>query len=109
MIGYLKTDTKIEDYKPSIIKEMSIEFSDTNRFYAVSSCNYFSGYYSVHSTDSITIDGLVTTYKYCIDDIVRYWEEKYFDGLKNANKYIIEGSRLTIKTTSNIDLFFKGD
>ena len=108
-LGVLHNDTNIEESKPDNLQEMNIEFSDTNRFHAVSSCNLFYGYYAVSDPDLILIDSLVTTYKYCINDTVRAWEEKYFNELKNAANYNIIGNRLTIETISNMDLIFKAD
>jgi len=108
-LGVLHNDTNIEESKPDNLQEMNIEFSDTNRFHAVSSCNSFDGYYAVSDPNLIIIDSLVTTLKYCINDTVRAWEEKYFNGLKNAANYNIIGNRLTIETISNLDLIFKAD
>ena len=108
-LGVLHNDTNVEESKPDNLREMNIEFSDTNRFHAVSSCNSFDGYYSVSDPDLIIIDSVITTLKYCANDTVRYWEEKYFNELKNAANYNIIGNRLTIETISNIDLIFKAD
>ncbi|HCC70350.1 MAG TPA: hypothetical protein DEQ09_04255 [Bacteroidales bacterium] len=65
--------------------------------------------FQVSDPNLIIIDSLVTTLKYCINDTVRAWEEKYFNGLKNAANYNIIGNRLTIETISNLDLIFKAD
>ena len=108
-LGVKINDTNVEESKPDNLQEMNIEFSDTNRFHAVSSCNLLNGYYEVTEPNLIMIDSLMATEMYCIDDIVRTWEEKYFNGLKNAANYNIIGNRLTIETISNLDLIFKAD
>lgn len=108
-LGFLNNETKVDEFKPDNLKEMNIEFSDTNIFHAVSSCNLFDGYYAVSDPDLIIIDSVVTTLMYCANDTVRDWEEKYFSELKNAANYKIIGNRLTIETTSNIDIIFRAD
>ena len=109
LLGVLHNDTNVEESKPDNLKEMNIEFSDTNRFHAISSCNSFDGYYSVSDPDLIIIDSVITTLIYCANDTVREWEEKYFNELKNAANYNIIGNRLTIETISDIDLIFRAD
>ena len=108
-LGFLNNDTKVEEFKPDNLNEMNIVFSDTNRFHAVSSCNSFDGYYAVSYPNSIIIDSVITTLMYCVNDTVRYWEEKYFNELKNALNYEISGNRLTIETTSDINIIFRTD
>ncbi|MCK4661620.1 MAG: META domain-containing protein [Bacteroidales bacterium] len=108
-LGFLHKDTQVEECKPDNLEEMNIEFSDTDRFHANSSCNLFNGYYSVFNPDSIIIDSVITTLMYCINDTVREWEDKYFYELRNATNYEISGNSLTIATTSNIDMIFKAD
>ena len=108
-LGVLHNDTNVEESKPDNLRQMSIEFSDTKRFYAVSSCNYFSGYYLILDHNSIKIDSLFTTYMYCINDTIRTWEEKYFNGLKNAATFNFTGDTLTIKTNSNIEMIFRDE
>ena len=109
LLGFLNNETNVVEFKPDNLAKMNIEFSDTNRFHAISSCNSFYGYYSVSDPDLIIIDSLITTLMYCANDTVRYWEEKYFNELKKAANYNIIGNRLTIETISNIDLIFEAD
>jgi len=108
-LGVLHNDTNVEESKPDNLRQMNIVFTNTHRFHAISSCNSFDGYYAVSDPDLIIIDSLVTTLKYCTNDTVRAWEEKYFNELKNAANYNIIGNRLTIETISNMDLIFKAD
>ncbi len=108
-LGFLHTDTQLEECKPDNLKEMNIEFSDTDRFHAISSCNSFDGYYSILAPDSLIIDSVMITLMYCVNDTVIEWEDKYFNELKNATKYHISGNRLTIETISNIEIIFKAD
>ncbi len=108
-LGFLHTDTQLEECKPDNLKEMNIEFRDSNRFHANSSCNSFNGYYSVLVPDSLLIDSVFTTLMYCTNDTVREWEDRYLNELKNATNYHIIGNRLTIESIPDIVLIFKAD
>lgn len=108
LLGFLNNETKVDEFKPDNLKEMNIEFSDNNRFHAVSSCNYFHGYYLINH-HYIKIDSLFSTEIYCINDTIRTWEEKYFNGLKNAATFNFTGDTLAIKTNSNIEMIFRAE
>jgi len=108
-LGFFYQDTHLEDCKPVTLDEMSIVFSDTNRFHAVSSCNTFEGYYSVVAPDEIKIDSVSTTLILCIDDTIRQWEKRYLDELKNARNFRINRNILVIETTSKNSIVFKAD
>ena len=107
--GLLHNDTNIEESIPDNLREMNIEFSDTNRFHAISSCNEFHGYYLILDHNYIKIDSLFSTEMYCINDTIRTWEEKYFNGLKNAATFNFTGDTLTIKTNSNIEMIYRAE
>jgi len=109
LLGFLHTDTQLEECKPSILKEMNIEFSDYDRFHANSSCNSFEGVYSVSAPDTLVLLMINTKLIYCANDTIREWEDKYYKGLKSATNYMINGNKLTIKTTLNIDIIYKAD
>lgn len=102
-----KTDNREDECKPQEIREMYIEFRDTNKLYARSSCNDFEGKYSVLANDSLNIYNLGSTYMECPNDTVMDWEQKYFNNLKGAYRYTINGNKLTVSSESNIDLIFK--
>ena len=108
-LGFQSHDNQIVEFKPENLKEMDIEFNDDNWIHAISSCNFFDGYYSVADPDIIRIDSLYTTLINCENDTVRNWEERYYNELKNALNYQIAGNELIIKTKSNIDIIFKAD
>jgi heat shock protein HslJ len=108
-LGFLHPDTRKADCKPENIQEMSIEFQDSNKFHAISSCNMFGGYYSVSAPDSLEIDSIFTTLIYCISDTVREWEDRYLNELRNATNYQIIGNRLSIETLSDMIIVFKAD
>ena len=108
LLGFLNNETKVDEFKPDNLKEMNIEFNDANRFHAVSSCNYFHGYYLINH-NCIKIDSLFSTYMYCINDTIRTWEEEYFKGLKNAATFNFTGDTLAIKTNSNIEMIFRAE
>ncbi len=109
LLGFLHNDINVEEMIPDNLNGMNIEFSDSNRFHAVSSCNVFDGYYAVSDPDLIEIDSIATTLIYCTNDIIRNWEENYFNNLNNASNYRIRRNRLTIETTSNITIIFEAD
>jgi len=108
-LGVLYNDTNVEESKPDNLRQMNIEFNNTHRFHAISSCNYFQGYYLILDHYYIKIDSLLTTEMYCINDTIRTWEEKYFNGLKNAATFNFTGDTLIIKTNSNIEMIFKAE
>jgi len=108
-LGVFHQDTNLEESKPYSLGEMNIEFSDTNRFQGISSCNSFVGYYSVSDPDLIIIESVVKELKGCPNNTARDWEYIYINELKNAANYNIIGNKLTIETISNIDLIFKAD
>jgi len=108
-LGVLHNDTNVEESKPDNLRQMNIVFNNTHRFHAISSCNYFKGYYLILDHNSIKIDSLFTTEMYCINDTIRTWEEKYFNGLKNAATFNFKGDTLTIKTNSNIEMIFRAE
>lgn len=70
-LGFFQQDTHLETCKSVNLDEMSIIFSDTNRFHAVSSCNTFEGYYSATAPDVLKIDSVSTTLILCIDNAIR--------------------------------------
>ncbi len=107
LLGFFNNETNVVEFKPDNLREMNIEFGDNKRFHAVSSCNYFHGYYLILDHNSIKIDSLVSTYMYCCNDTIRTWEEKYFNGLKNAATFNFTGDTLKIKTNSNIEMIFR--
>ncbi|MBN1183923.1 MAG: META domain-containing protein [Bacteroidales bacterium] len=91
---------------PEKIKEMNIEFLESNRFRAASSCNGIIGYYKVIEPDIIYLDSIIITSMYCLDAEVMDWENKYFHGLAKASKFIITCNQLTISTSDNSKLKF---
>lgn len=105
-LGYIDTE---EHCKPENIPEMNIEFRNTNIFEAFGSCNHFEGDFEVMGNDSIKTNNVKTTSVYCINDIIRDWEEHYYNGLQNVTKYEIEGAKLTLITNTNDYLIFKAD
>jgi heat shock protein HslJ len=107
LISFKSHDTQIEEFKPESLREMDIEFTNENTVHAISSCNLFDGYYSILDPDTLQIYDLYTTQIYCGNDT--YWEDKYYDKLKNARNYQINADRLIIETKSNIDIIFKAD
>ena len=108
-LGFFHQDTHMEDCKPVTLGEMSIVFSNTSRFHAVSSCNTIEGFYSVVAPDAIKIDSVSTTLILCIDDTIRLWEQRYIDELKNALNFRINRNILVIETTSKNSIVFKAD
>ena len=108
-LGVLHNDTNVEESKPDNLRQMNIVFNNTHRFHAISSCNDFMGYYLILDHHYIKIDSLFTTYMYCINDTIRTWEEKYFNGLKNTATFNFTGDTLTIKTNSNIEMIFRAE
>ena len=108
-LGFLYTDTQFEECKSDHLKEMYVEFSDTNTFFAQSVCNTFMGKYYVSSSDSISIDSLASTYIYCSNDTIRDMETKYFEELKKGSSFEILGNRLTIQTNAGIDIIFRAN
>jgi heat shock protein HslJ len=109
LAGLLNLDTQREDCVPDNLREMNIIFSDTNRFYGVSSCNTFGGYYEISEHDSIKIYNLWSTLIYCFNDTLSDWELKYYEGLENTVKYKINRDILTLETTSDFNLIFRVD
>jgi heat shock protein HslJ len=108
-LGFYNTTTKDERCKPGHLNRMSIEFSDSNRFHAVSSCNTFEGYYSVTPPSAINLDSIGTTLIYCLDETVREWERDYLDELKVAGNFQIIRNLLIITTTTDNNLIFKAE
>jgi len=106
LIGYVENQ---EYCKPDNIPEMTIEFSDINRFEAFGSCNHFEGDFEVFDNDSIKTTDVMTTLIHCTNDTIRDWEEKYYNGLQNAIKYEIEGIKLTLETDNNYKFIFKAE
>lgn len=109
LISFQPHDTQIEEFKPEYIREMNIEFTNENTIHAVSSCNTFDGYYSILDPDTLKLYNLWTTQINCENDTITYWEDKYYNELKNAENYHIEANSLTIETKSNIAINFKAD
>lgn len=108
LLGFLNNKTRTDEIKPDNLKEMNIEFSDDNRFNAVSSCNYFHGYYFINH-HCMKIDSLFSTEMYCINDTIRAWEQKYFNGLENAATFNFAHDTLSIKTNSDIEMIFRAE
>lgn len=108
LLGFLNNETRVDEIKPDNLKEMNIEFSDDNRFYAVSSCNYFHGHYLINH-HCMKIDSLFSTEMYCINDTIRAWEQKYFNGLKNAATFNFTCDTLAIRTNSDIEMIFRAE
>ena len=106
-LGYFKTDNHESECKPQEIREMYLEFQDNNIFFAQSSCNVFRGDYSVLDSVSLDIYNLGSTFKECLNDRVMDWDLRYFEYLKGAIRYTIDGNKLTISSESNINLVFK--
>ena len=101
--------SRIELCKPENLKEMNIEFNDTNYFSGASACNSIFGNYYTSNPDSIIIERLLKTMIFCMNDTVREWEEKYCTGLRYATNFDILGNRLKIRTNASYDLIFRAD
>ncbi len=106
LIGFQSQDTHKVEFKPENLKEMDIEFNDGHWIHAISSCNWFDGYYSVANPDKIQIDSLYSTMMNCENDTIRNWEERYYNELKNATNYRIAGDNLFITTKLNTEIIF---
>jgi len=106
LIGYVENQ---EFCKPDNIPEMTIEFSDTNRFEAFASCNHFEGDFEVFGNDSIKTTDVMKTLIYCSNDTIHDWEQKYYNGLQNAIKYEIKGVKLTLESKDNYMFIFKAE
>lgn len=107
-LGFFNNDTGQEICKPGNFDEMNIEFSDTNRFHAISLCNTFDGYYSI-SNNTLKIDSVVSTLILCVNDTIRKWETDYLTELKKISRYKIVRNILIIETTSPNDMVFKAE
>ena len=100
------TETKTIDQVPENLRNMNIEFSDSNRLHAISSCNVFDGPFYTSGSDSININ-VGTTKIYCINPIIRYWDSLYYSQINKASKYIIREGKLLIQTNDKTILVFK--
>jgi heat shock protein HslJ len=107
-LGFFNNDTRKESCKPGNLNEMNIEFSDTNRFHAISLCNTFDGYYAI-SNNTMKIDSVITTLILCVDDTSRKWETDYLTELKKASGFKILRNILVIETSSPNDIIFKAE
>ena len=106
LLGFQPHDTHILEFKPENLKEMGIEFNDSHWIHAISSCNWFDGYYSVAGHDIIQIDSLYSTMMNCENDTIRIWEDRYYNELKNAKNYQMAGDSLIITTKLSTDIIF---
>jgi heat shock protein HslJ len=109
LIKVVHTDTNIEESVPSNLANMNIEFNDSYRLHGLGACNSIDGDYSILHDDSLKVDNLVTTKKYCGNEINMFWEENFCNSLKNATNFKIAGNRLIIKSTSKMTLVFKAN
>ncbi len=89
---------------PDYLKEMSIEFTDSSIIWIFSSCNEGQGIYKVIPNDSLIIDSLMITYKYCIPDEIMEWEDRFIDGLQSSNRFSISKNNLKIISTAEYNL-----
>ena len=105
--NYNDTDVKLRVPPPCEAKEMTIAFSESNRISGNSSCNSFSSSYVKGKNDSIQIANIWTTKGYCRKDSVMFWEENYYEGLKNAKTFDIKGDTLVINSSSGFNLLFR--
>jgi heat shock protein HslJ len=100
------TKTQTIDQVPENLRNMNLEFSDSNRLHAISSCNAFDGPYYTFGLDSININ-VGTTLIYCIDPIIRHWDSLYYHQINKASKYFIRDGKLLIQTIDETVLVFK--
>ncbi|UCG28782.1 MAG: META domain-containing protein [Bacteroidales bacterium] len=109
LTGFQYQDSLSIETPPENIPQMNIEFEKSGAMNAISSCNVFQGSYFLYDTDSIKIEDLISTLKLCMGEEVMDWELIYFQGLKNAVQYLIEENKLTIRASTNYNLYFIKD
>ncbi len=105
--NYKDSGVKLRVPSPCNAKEMTVVFSESNRISGNSSCNRFYSSYIRGNNDSIHIAHIGSTKVYCGRDSVMFWEDNYFDGLENAETFLIKDDTLFINSSSDFNLLFR--
>lgn len=93
-------------YKPNKIPEMNIQFYESGKLYASCACNDMNGEYKISGHDTLVLCNLIITLKYCIDDEIMLWENRYSKALSHTNRFKIKGNKLVLYTTTEFELNF---
>ncbi len=83
-----------------------ISFKEDGTFSGSSSCNAMGGKYKVSDSDKISLTDWTQTLRGCIGNGSEYWEEKFPEELLKADRFEIDGNKLTIHTTGQTKLVF---
>ena len=81
---------------PGEFKEsLFIYFESDSTFRAGSPCNAGFGRYEDDQKGNFNVRTLGSTYKLCADKNM-VWENKFFEGLRAAKRYVVDGAKLKI-------------
>jgi heat shock protein HslJ len=72
-----------------------------------SSCNAFGGDYKING-DKISITGIISTMRACIEDERMNIERGFLDGLRSADRYEVRGDKLMLYRRNRLLLTFSG-
>jgi len=109
LLGLQHNDTKMYESVPADLTGMNIEFNNSNRFQANSSCNIAYGSYTIFEQNSIKLDSVVMTKMFCADSLQITWEDMYISALKSSEGFRIINDTLSIMTNSNVEIIFITD
>ncbi len=105
-LQYIQSNGGKLQIPPDEFKEsLSIYFESDSTFNAGSPCNAGFGRYVADGKGDIKVNSLGSTYKLCADKN-RDWENKFFEGLRGVEKYVIHGEKLKV-LGKNVLVFYQ--